>query len=468
MYFSTPSIHWLEALLEERFGSTFTIDQAPSELTLSLLGAHGVIIFDTLQPHFHRSNSYFCCHHWQASSEGFSGPVEDEIPAPSEGEFQIPVMEQKGRDFTIHYDILGLTFWMLTRLEEIGCEDLDDHQRFPATFSHAFKNGYLERPIVDEWLAILGQVIQRVWPQVELKEHSFQVKVSHDVDEPARYAFQNPGRLIRTMGGDLLLRKDFKAALTGPWIWLNSRMDIHPGDPANTFDWLMEQSEEHGLSSAFYFICGRTDSAKDASYDPEMPQIRSLMRKIHSRGHEIGLHPSYNTFNNPEEIRKEAERLKNVCSEEGIRQPAWGGRMHYLRWDQALTLKAWADAGMAYDSTLGYADRPGFRCGTCFEYPAFDITTDQCLPLRIRPLVAMDCTVMARRYLGLGSTEAAFLKFQELKNKCRAVGGVFTLLWHNSSFNAAEDFYIYRRLLSNDRLNLQTSSCFNESPYARS
>ena len=235
-----------------------------------------------------------------------------------------------------------------------------------------------------------------------------------------------------------------------PWVWLNSKHEIHPWDPANTFDWLMEQSDKHGLTSAFYFICGRTDTTKDAFYDPEMPQIRSLMRKIHSRGHEIGLHPSYNTFNNPQEIRKEAERLKNVCSDEGIYQQVWGGRMHFLRWDQSITLKAWADAGMAYDSTLSYADWPGFRCGTCFEYPAFDVTTDQVLPLRVRPLVAMDCTVIADRYLGLGSTEAAFDKFYELKSKCRKVGGVFTLLWHNSFFNSPSDFQIYRRLLSHN------------------
>lgn len=453
MYFTTASLHWLEALLKERFGPTFALNQTPSELTLSLRGAHGAIVFDTLQSHFHQSRSHFCCRHWQASSEGFSGSVEDLIPAPCEDELHEPLVEQKGRGFTIHYDILGLTYWMLTRLEEIGREDLDDHQRFPAISSHAFMHDYLERPIVDEWLDILGQVMQRVWPQFELKKHSFQVKVSHDVDDPARYAFQSPGRLIRTMGGDLLVRRNFKSALMGPWIWLNSKRDIHPLDPANSFDWLIKQSEKHELTSAFYFICGRTDAAKDASYDPEMPQIRSLMRKIHSRGHEIGLHPSYNTFSTPEEILKEAERLKNVCSEEGIRQQAWGGRMHYLRWDQSVTLKAWADAGMTYDSTLGYADRPGFRCGTCFEYPAFDVATDQALPLRIRPLVAMDCTVMAKRYLGLGSTEAAFLKFNDLKNKCRAVGGMFTLLWHNSSFNVVEDFDIYRRLLSDNLPN---------------
>ena len=446
--FTENALIWLEQLFYERFGTQFRIKGEKNSVVIELLDRPGKLIFDRLDPVFHESVSDFPCYYWNAESEGYSARNDVSLPAPGTQELSSPLISYSGNEAKVHYDVVGLAYWMLTRMEEINREDLDNHHRFPATSSHAFKHGYLERPIVDEWLAILEQVIQRVWPQIELKKQSFAVKVSHDVDGPARYAFQSPTRLFRTMGGDLLIRRDLKSALIGPWIWLNSKKEIHPRDPANTFDWLMEQSEKHGLTSAFYFICGRTDAAKDASYDPEMLPIRSLMRKIHARGHEIGLHPSYNTFNNPEEIRKEAERLKNICSDEGICQQAWGGRMHYLRWDQAVTLKAWDDAGMAYDSSLGYADRPGFRCGTCFEYPAFDALNDKMLSLRIRPLVAMDCTVISEHYLGLGSTEAAYEKFDELKNSCRKVGGIFTLLWHNSFFSAPKDFEIYRRLVS--------------------
>jgi hypothetical protein len=60
----------------------------------------------------------------------------------------------------------------------------------------------------------------------------------------------------------------------------------------------------------------------------------------------------------------------------------------------------------------------------------------------------MDCTVIAERYLGFGSTEAAYNKFNDLKRKCRKVGGVYTLLWHNSFFSSSKDFDIYRRLVS--------------------
>lgn len=446
--FSTWVLRWLETVLHERFGIPFKLWYEAETLVLSLTGCQQGIRFDSLQAVFHQSRSDFPCTLWRASAEGFDTPINDIIPAPSEIQLPNPLIEIHEQSTTIHYDILGLTYWMLTRKEEIGRIDLDNHQRFPATSSHAFQHGYLERPIVDEWLNILGQVIQRVWPQLQIKQHRFEVKVSHDVDAPARYVFQSPAKLIRSIGGDVILRKDLRSAFKAPMIWFNSRKTIHQSDPANTFDWLMSQSEMNGLTSAFYFICGRTDATKDALYDLEMPQIRKLIREIHQRGHEIGLHPSYNTFNCPDEIAREADRLRRVCAEEGIEQIEWGGRMHFLRWNQAVTLKAWADAGMTYDSTLSYADRPGFRCGTCFEYPAFDVANDKPISLRVRPLVAMDCTVIAERYLGLGSTDIAYEKFNELKGKCEKVGGLFTLLWHNSFFSTPRNFDIYRRLVS--------------------
>jgi len=441
-------LHWLESIISERFGYKWTLLRVSNGLSLQIVGSQGEILFDTPFEGFTQASSDQPFTRWDAEREGWSLVLAKPLPSPGATNFPSPLIELKGGVYVIHYDIIGLIFWMLARVEEVGRTDLDNHQRFPASSSHAFKHGYLDRPIVDEWLNILGQVIQRVWPGIELKQHLFTMNVSHDVDMPARYAFQNFKGLVRTMGGDLLNRKEVAAAIKAPWIWLNSKQAIHPKDPANTFDWLMKQSEENGLMSAFYFICGRTDASKDAKYDPEMPQIRKLMRDIHQRGHEIGLHPSYNTYNRPEEIAKELNRLRKVCGEEGISQSQWGGRMHFLRWNQGITLEAWADAGMSYDSTLSYADRPGFRCGTCFEYPAFDAVRDKHLPLRIRPLVAMDCTVIAERYLGLGSTEMAYEKFNELKNHCRKVGGNFTLLWHNSFFNSPKDFDIYHRLVS--------------------
>lgn len=445
--FKISALRWLETILLERFGYAFTLTQESNVLVLTLQGSEGSISFDRLQAAFHQSRSDFPCHQWQASADGYTAPINDMLPAPSETELPSPLIGINENGSVIHYDILGLTYWMLTRLEEVGRTDLDDHLRFPAISSHAFKHDYLERPIVDEWLHILGQVLQRQWPELHLKQHRFSMKVSHDVDIPSRYGFSNVKGLIRRVAGDLLKRRDFKSAALAPLIRANSRYSLHSADPANTFEWIMDQSELHGLTSAFYFICGRTDPKKDADYEPEHPAIRELIRRIHQRGHEIGLHPSYDTYRDTQSIVSEATRLRKIMTEENIQQQDLGGRMHYLRWEHPTTMLGWDQAGMTYDSTLSYADRPGFRCGTCYEYPAFDLTKGA-LKLRIRPLIAMECAVMAERYLGLGVGEAAFEKLELLKQRCRDVQGCFTLLWHNTQLCNKVERNLYTRVLS--------------------
>ncbi|MDA6067158.1 polysaccharide deacetylase family protein [Idiomarina abyssalis] len=445
--FSFNSLRWLERILLDRFGHEFELTEVQSELILRIPDKDLEVRIGYLQTSFHDSSSKLDCFVWKPSESGLEGAICDELFAPSEVVLPTKLIDFGGEGAHIHYDILGLTYWMLTRQEEVACKKLDSHQRFPASSSHAYQHGYLDRPIVDEWLDILGQVIVRVWPDLNLKQHKFQVQVSHDVDEPSKYAFKSFKGLARIVAGQCLKNRDYKAAVIGPKVWLNSRKRIDRQDPVNTFDWLMDQSDKNGLKSAFYFICGRTDKEKDALYDVEMPQIRELIKHIHKRGHEVGLHPSYNTYDSPTEIAREANRLFQVCKEEGVTQAMWGGRMHYLRWNSQVTPAAWESAGMNYDASLGYADRPGFRCGTCFEYPWFDTSLDKELSLTIRPLIAMDCTVIAERYLALGSTEAAYEKFNELKVNCLKVNGTFSLLWHNSFFKSQEDFDIYQRLI---------------------
>ncbi|WP_199522815.1 polysaccharide deacetylase family protein [Pseudomonas mosselii] len=441
---TAAALLWLEVVLKERFGQRFWLrvgdgsalvisrQSEPGEITLALDGAT-----------FVRSDSDLPCTKWSGSAEGWSTALHGELPAPGVCSLDLPLIRATGHGYHIGYDVLGFVYWMLTRKEEIGRCDLDNHGRFPATASHAYRQGYLERPIVDEWLHVLGQVIRKVWPGLKLSKHAFSVKLSHDVDTPSLYGFKPWSMIGRMMAGDLLKRRDVRACIAAPLVKLGTREALHAADPFNTFDWIMDQSEAHNLRSAFYFICGRTDARRDADYDPEHPAIRQLMRRIHARGHEIGLHPSYGSYRNPQVILDEVSRLRGIAREEGIVQAQWGGRMHYLRWQQPVTLRGWADAGMDYDSTLGYADRPGFRCGTCFEYPAFDPVAGQILPLRIRPLIAMECTIISSMYLGLGLGERAQKKFDELKSACAMVDGCFTLLWHNSSFHERAQRELY-------------------------
>src|SRR5690606_25243830 len=190
-------------------------------------------------------------------------------------------------------------------------------------------------------------------------------------------------------------------------------------DPFNTFDWIMDRSEDAGLCSAFYFICGHTDPSRDGTYVPEHPAIIELMQRIHARGHEIGLHPSYHSYRNAEVIRNEAQRLRKACEQAGIEQEQFGVRMHYLRWETPTTLHGLEGAGLVYDTTLGYAKAPGCRCGTCHEYQAFDPVQNRALSLRIRPLIAMESTIIDR--LRPDTVPEAQQRFLRLMQACQRV-----------------------------------------------
>lgn len=345
-------------------------------------------------------------------------------------------------------DLLGGAFWMLTRYEEVVQQERDARGRFPAKAALAVQEHFYERPLVNEYAEILWWALRSLWPELERKKRGFAARLTHDVDWPLMGAGRPFLKTVKRAAGDVLRRRSVQAAVKrlGGW-WQAAVHDQFKADPYNTFDLMMEWSEKQGLRSAFYFIADHSGAGEiDGDYSLEEPWVRKLMRRIYERGHEIGLHPSYETYRDQGRVRREFDRLRMVCAEEGIEQERWGGRQHFLRWEAPGTWQAWEEAGLDYDSTLSFAERPGFRCGVCVEYPVFNLRTGQELRLRERPLIVMEQTVLHPQYLGLDPWEAWVL-IDRLRERCRMFDGEFVMLWHNSQLVDQGETDLYRRLV---------------------
>lgn len=437
-HFSPALLAWAEQVFQERIAPGIRLERRSArELALRLPGGLS-IVFDQPDARFFGKQSLPMLW-WDPRSAGLRAPVAQLLPAP--GYDGRTLIDRHGHGATVHYDIPGLLAWMLCRHEELGSEELDLHERFPASASHAAKHGYLSRPIVDEWIGILRQLVRQLQPQLTLSAAHFRVQPSHDVDHPSRYGFSRLPRLARTIAKDVLQRRNLADPIRGCAARLSRRATLAASDPYNTFDWLMDQSERYQLSSEFYFICGRTDPAYDGEYEIEHPAMRQLIGRMLARGHQVGLHPSYGAGRSPELLTHEAGRLGAVLNALGTTRRL-GARTHYLRFTMPDTLNAMAAAGIVYDTSVGYADHIGFRSGTCFDYPAFDPVAGRAIPLRIRPLIVMDGTLSG--YMGLGYGASAHAALAEVKRACRAVGGTFTLLWHNSELMqpVQREFYL--------------------------
>lgn len=432
-------ISWLEQIFQERYGIPFRIiflGEPVFSLRLEIPGHPGEIIFTNLVSAFWGGAGDPSYQSWDPRSCGIHSDVLGELPAPGLKCPHSPLIDFSDGRAEMHYDFPGLVYWSLNRLEEIGFSELDKHGRYPAKASHALRNGYLDRPVVDEWFEVLAQVIKSVWPGFEIKKRKYSINISHDVDWPALYSYQRFSIMAKTAVNHALWNKSLLPLFMAPLAWLLFPKSVTRFDPANTFDWLMDISDKYGCKNAFYFICGNTNPNFDANYRVEDPAIRALLKRIADRGHEIGLHPSYGTYLSPDLLVKESSRLQKVCEDEAISQSSFGSRMHFLRWDPVETARGLEKAGMVYDSTLGYAESAGFRCGTCHEYPLFDHVQKRTLSVRERPLVAMETSLFDAQYMNINSVDEAVSHCLDLKNKCKAVGGDFNLLWHNSGFKS--------------------------------
>lgn len=361
---------------------------------------------------------------------------------------QEPTAHKDNDVIALPVDILGSSFFMLSRYEELVTADLDEHDRFPAWASLAYQEGFLERPIVDEYVEILRAAMKILWPRLKFRTHMPRTRISHDVDRPSRYSFGSFRRFLRSVGGDIVRYRDFGAPLRGLVVRYCSPKALHPADRFNTFDWLMDVSEANDLQSAFFFIPGKTFPPHDPLYDLEDNRIRRLIRHIGERGHEVGVHPGYNTYRAPDTLVAQAERLRAVSEQEGVRQSEWGGRMHYLQWDAEVTPSAWQMAGMTYDSTLGYADQTGFRCGTSHDFFLYSWSSRKALAVTERPLIAMDGTLYAEKYMGLTEPREVLYNLNSLRSRCHLFGGGFNMLWHNSELVDDAKSEIYKWFFS--------------------
>lgn len=321
-------------------------------------------------------------------------------------------------------DIFAACFFMLTRWEEYVNKNRDSHNRFPATESLAYKQGFLDRPIVNEYVEKLKDMLLKLDSSLKFKTRNFKLVLTHDVDE--LYMWKSWKHVFRVALGDILKRKSIGlAAERVAEYYLIKRNVIK--DPFDTFDWLMDKSESISVKSRFYFMSGGTTTLYDNRYKIDEPKTLKLIEKIKKRGHIIGFHPSYNSYNDPEQFKNEKELLEKIT---GVK--IFEGRQHYLRFEVPITWQIWEDNGMEIDSTCGYADREGFRCGTGDEFSVFNILTRKKLKLKERPLIFMDSSYYEYN-LSITDIEL-YEKLLKFITYSKRYNSTLTILFHNSIF----------------------------------
>jgi peptidoglycan/xylan/chitin deacetylase (PgdA/CDA1 family) len=348
--------------------------------------------------------------------------------------------------FELRLDVLGSLLFMLTRYEEyVQVAGRDEHGRFPATASVLASSGWLRWPIVDMYVDMFAALLRLAWPGIELAPSGGQpLLVEHDVDHPSSSMRWHGLQRARIVAGDLLRRRDPGLAARRARSFLDPTAGISRFDPFNTYDFLMRASESAGIASTFFFLTRDTELPFGSRYRLDDGWVRPLMAEIADRGHHIGLHGSYPSWDDASRLAEEWAALEHACRglPAGVLRRTI--RQHFLRWQAGVTWRAQDAAGLAIDETLCFADSIGYRAGTARSFPAYDLGERRRLALRIQPLHVMDQTLLG--YMAL-DPEEALAGVVELSRRTRRYGGSLSILWHNSTLVTGQVRAFYLRML---------------------
>lgn len=336
--------------------------------------------------------------------------VEEDIPVLY-GSTQLNITNNR---IICGIDIFASSFFMLTRWEEYISPSLDKYGRFKGVDSIAHKLGFLHRPIVNEYVEMLWNMLASLGFKGIRKKQNFELILTHDVDHVTIPHLEK----ILKLGGDLIKQFDLRQSLLHfTHLFYN---------PIDTFSFLMSVSEFKGIKSRFYFKSEYREKDFLGINIRSKRRLKTLFAEIKKRGHIIGFHPDIPTYMDESNWHEERSTIENVYGVQLLE-----GRQHYLMMAIPKTIKIWNDQGMQMDSTLGYYDFEGFRCGTGNKFQFFDFLNREKLNIFESPLIIMDGTLQVYRSMSIKQAT-------ETINYYFTIGKKFSmpicLLFHNSIF----------------------------------
>ena len=154
-------------------------------------------------------------------------------------------------DNLLDFDIFSAVFYLVSRYEEYLPFIADEYGRYKAENSLAFKNNFLQIPVVNIWINMLKDILQKKYLALQMKLCQFNAIVTYDIDVAFKYSGRNFGRSCGAVFKNFFSfnLKDVYERLAVLLKWKK--------DPWDVYDDLSEIISKNKLPSIFFFFIER-------------------------------------------------------------------------------------------------------------------------------------------------------------------------------------------------------------------
>ncbi len=329
------------------------------------------------------------------------------------------------------FDILAASFYLLSRYEEYLPHEKDMYGRFAHENSLAYKEGFLNLPLINIWLQDFAEKLKEKSPAGSLRTtlnfptgsfgqpSTFNFIPTYDID--IAYSYKHKG-LIRNAGGFL---KSPSA----------ERIKVLSGalkDPFDCYEWLHNLHKQYHLHPIYFFLVAEKNGEYDKNILPHKNVMWQLVKK-HTALYEIGIHPSWQSNTKTSVLTNEMEWLAEMS---GIKHITTS-RQHYIKFYLPDTYRILADAGIKNEYSMGYGSINGFRASVASSFLWYDLEKEVKTTLRIHPFCFMDANCY---YEQKQNAAKAYEELMHYYTVCKNINGTLITIWHNNFLGTAKEF----------------------------
>lgn len=316
------------------------------------------------------------------------------------------------------FDIFAASFYLLSRYEEYLPHETDSLGRFPANKSLAYRENFLQIPLIDLWLQQFEKKMQCLFPAYQLPQHSFTFIPGFDIDMAFKYHYRG---IIKNMADF------FKAMITGNFEKFTESARAFTGnqrDPFDVFDEMTQILTTQHLPALFFFLLSQNKHKLDKNIAPYKKGMQRLIKRINQQ-FETGIHLSVQSSTAPNlaVAEQEIKILTNL-----IKSPTTKNRFHYLYFQLPNSYDRLIELGITADYSMGYSTVNGFRASYAQPFQWYHIPKETTTNLTVYPFCWMDTTAIFH----LKQTpQAAYAELQQLLQITQSVNGFCMPVWHN-------------------------------------
>jgi hypothetical protein len=219
----------------------------------------------------------------KAHSLLFETDIKPQLIDCFEVNFNKAFFQTKG-DFP--FDVLAAVFYLLSRYEEYLPHQQDMYGRYAHENALAFKEKFLQLPLVNLWLSDFKKALQQKFPSLTFKRKQFKFIPTYDID--IAYSYKEKG-WKRNLGGGI------RSLLKGEWDAVKERIEVLQGkkkDPFDAYEWLDALHLYCKVKPVYFFLVAQ----KQKGYDRNVPTSSKLLQELmayFAKVHKLGLHPSW-------------------------------------------------------------------------------------------------------------------------------------------------------------------------------